>query len=196
MARMQKVAVPLAESLAKAISIGTYPIGTALPTLSQIERSEGCSRSTVQRALTILADRGLVQGRQGAGIFVCGVPAVAPEAAAFEIAEAGHVGRLYVIQFASNVVKVGFTTDPHVRIRTLGSEARKRFDSISRSWTSQPHPRASQLEAGLLTFARQRYKTAFGDEYFRDADFDALVDHVRTLLSEERPLDLFDFLAA
>lgn len=195
MARLQQVAIPLADSLAAAISAGSYPVGSALPTLSQIERAEGCSRSTVQRALGLLAERGLVKPRHGAGFFVIGVPEFTQDAVPFKAA-AAKSGHLYVLKFTSGVVKIGYTTDPKIRIRTHGTEARRRSDTLGRSWVSLPHPAAAAHEQHLLSFARSRFEPAFGAEFFQSADFDALVAHARLLLDEPSQPDLLDLLAA
>jgi GntR family transcriptional regulator len=56
----------LAISLRQAIADGTYPPGSQLPSESTLSRTFGVARSTVRRALSILAEDGLLTSHQGA----------------------------------------------------------------------------------------------------------------------------------
>lgn len=49
---------------------GHWPVGTKLPGENALARQLGVGRSTVREALRALAGGGLVQARQGAGVFV------------------------------------------------------------------------------------------------------------------------------
>lgn len=60
----------LQEHIASQIEEGTLLIGEALPTESELSDRYGVSRATVRKALRILADRGLIEKRQGVGSFV------------------------------------------------------------------------------------------------------------------------------
>lgn len=60
----------LQEHIASQIEEGTLLIGEALPTESELSDRYGVSRATVREALRILADRGLIEKRQGVGSFV------------------------------------------------------------------------------------------------------------------------------
>ncbi|MEU0068803.1 FCD domain-containing protein [Streptomyces sp. NPDC006332] len=52
------------------ISSGEWPVGTKLPGETTLAKSLGVGRSTVREALRALAGAGLVQARQGSGVFV------------------------------------------------------------------------------------------------------------------------------
>lgn len=68
----------LAESLRGAIADGTYPVGSRLPSTSQLTAHHGVSLTTARRALEVLRHEGLVIGQQGAGVFVRAVPDEVP----------------------------------------------------------------------------------------------------------------------
>ncbi|SDC07486.1 FadR/GntR family transcriptional regulator [Actinokineospora iranica] len=58
------------EHLREQITSGVWGIGTKLPGETSLAKSLGVGRSTVREALRALAGAGLVQARQGAGVFV------------------------------------------------------------------------------------------------------------------------------
>ncbi|MGI5466411.1 FadR/GntR family transcriptional regulator [Streptomyces sp. CA-132043] len=59
-----------AQHLRDQIAEGHWPIGTKLPGETTLAKTLGVGRSTVREALRALAGAGLVQARQGAGVFV------------------------------------------------------------------------------------------------------------------------------
>ncbi|MFF1560701.1 FadR/GntR family transcriptional regulator [Streptomyces sp. NPDC058279] len=52
------------------ITEGHWPVGTKLPAETALAKALGIGRSTVREALRALSGAGLVQARQGAGVFV------------------------------------------------------------------------------------------------------------------------------
>lgn len=60
--------------LSLAIGSGHYPRGSRLPTEAELAARFACHRHTVRRALKVLRDDGLVEPRQGAGVYVTGQP--------------------------------------------------------------------------------------------------------------------------
>lgn len=60
----------VAERLHEQIAGGQWVIGTKLPGETSLARMLGVGRSTVREALRALAGAGLVQARQGSGVFV------------------------------------------------------------------------------------------------------------------------------
>lgn len=64
----------LASDLRRAITAGTWPLGSRLPTEQQFVESTGYSLSTVRRAIDILTEEGVVERRQGSGMYVEGLP--------------------------------------------------------------------------------------------------------------------------
>ncbi|MEV7519295.1 FCD domain-containing protein [Streptomyces sp. NPDC091371] len=58
------------ERLREHIASGQWPVGARLPGETTLAKDLGVGRSTVREALRALAGAGLVQARQGAGVFV------------------------------------------------------------------------------------------------------------------------------
>ena len=58
------------EHLREQITQGEWPVGTRLPGENALAKALGVGRSTVREALRALAGAGLVQARQGSGVFV------------------------------------------------------------------------------------------------------------------------------
>ncbi|MFG2137058.1 GntR family transcriptional regulator [Streptomyces sp. NPDC048650] len=56
----------IAEDLRRAIADGTRPVGSALPSETELAATHGVSRGTVRQALAALAAEGLIGSRQGA----------------------------------------------------------------------------------------------------------------------------------
>ena len=75
--RKPKLSAHVAASLRSQILSGEIRPGEKLPTESQLTDAFGVSRTVVREAVANLAADGLVESRQGAGIFVCERPAMA-----------------------------------------------------------------------------------------------------------------------
>ncbi|WP_030266117.1 FadR/GntR family transcriptional regulator [Streptomyces violens] len=59
-----------AQHLRDQITEGQWPVGTKLPAETALAKTLGVGRSTVREALRALAGAGLLEARQGAGVFV------------------------------------------------------------------------------------------------------------------------------
>lgn len=70
--RKPKLAELVVDTLRQRIVAGEYRAGSKLPTESQMTTIFGVSRTVVREAIATLAADGLVQSRQGAGVFVIG----------------------------------------------------------------------------------------------------------------------------
>ena len=75
--RKPKLSAHVAASLRSQILAGDIGVGQKLPTESQLTEAFGVSRTVNREAVANLAADGLVESRQGAGIFVCERPAMA-----------------------------------------------------------------------------------------------------------------------
>jgi DNA-binding GntR family transcriptional regulator len=60
----------IAREIEEGIETGALAPGSSLPSIGSLAAEYGVSASTVQRALTILEVRGLVEGHQGKAIYV------------------------------------------------------------------------------------------------------------------------------
>lgn len=68
--RKPKLAELVVDTLRKRIGTGEYDAGSKLPTESQMTKIFGVSRTVVREAIAALAADGVVEARQGAGVFV------------------------------------------------------------------------------------------------------------------------------
>ncbi len=75
--RKPKLSERVAAMLRSQIAAGEIRAGEKLPTESQLTGTFGVSRTVVREAVANLAADGLVEPRQGAGVFVCERPAMA-----------------------------------------------------------------------------------------------------------------------
>jgi DNA-binding FadR family transcriptional regulator len=71
----QKLSARVASALRSRLLAGEVSPGQKLPTEAQLTLEYGVSRTVVREAIATLAADGLVEARQGAGIFVSGHPA-------------------------------------------------------------------------------------------------------------------------
>lgn len=60
----------IADSLAVRIAAGEWKPGERIPTTNDVAREYRSSEATAYRALVLLIDRGVVEGRRGSGRFV------------------------------------------------------------------------------------------------------------------------------
>ena len=80
-----KLSAKVAEALRAQLVGGDIPPGTQLPTESRLTRTFGVSRTVIREALAVLAADGLVEARQGAGVFAVEHPSSAFGALAAEM---------------------------------------------------------------------------------------------------------------
>lgn len=64
----------VAAELRRAISIGTYPVGSELPSTSKLTETYGVSTTVVRAAVRELRDEGLVLGQPGKAVYVTAEP--------------------------------------------------------------------------------------------------------------------------
>lgn len=62
--------VQLANVLRERITSGAIPPGRRIPSLAELEELSGLSRNTVQKAVHLLAEEGLIKAAPGRGMFV------------------------------------------------------------------------------------------------------------------------------
>ncbi|ATF19547.1 phosphonate metabolism transcriptional regulator PhnF [Phaeobacter gallaeciensis] len=111
----------IAISLTDDIAQGRYQTGDKLPPEVQLSGRFGVNRHTVRRALSDMADQGLVHARRGAGVFVAAQPTDYP------------IGKR--VRFHQNLARLGRI--PAKRILTLETRA-----------AGQREAEALRLEAG------------------------------------------------
>ena len=116
-ARRPKLADLVIGTLRQRISAGDYRAGTKLPTESQMTTIFGVSRTVVREAIAALSADGLVQSRQGAGVYV-----IAGAATPFNAIGADRSNKISV---ALNVLEVRMG----IEIESAGLAAQRRSAS-------------------------------------------------------------------
>lgn len=64
------VYVQVADDIAARITRGDFPVGSRLPSESELAQDYGTAKMTVRRALAVLRDRGLIRTLHGRGSVV------------------------------------------------------------------------------------------------------------------------------
>lgn len=74
LSRPRRLSDEVARQIAQRIEAGILSPGTQLPTEAELTREFGVGRSAVREALARLRQDGMVEARQGVGVFVCAEP--------------------------------------------------------------------------------------------------------------------------
>jgi DNA-binding GntR family transcriptional regulator len=75
----RKQYVRIADELRRDIASGTYAVGDALPSVSDLATRFGVAKMTISNAISALRDEGIVQTRQGSPSVVLAMPDAAGE---------------------------------------------------------------------------------------------------------------------
>lgn len=146
--RKPKLADLVIGTLRKRITGGEYGAGSKLPTESQMTTIFGVSRTVVREAIAALAADGLVQARQGAGVFV-----MANAASAFTAIGAESSNKISV---ALNVLEVRMG----IEIESAGLAAVRRSSSqdaaIQEAWNEFERQIKAGTPTGKTDFAFHR----------------------------------------
>lgn len=165
-ARKPKLAEMVVETLRKRISGGEFAPGEKLPTESQLTAHFGVSRTVVREAIAALAADGMVQPRQGAGVFVM------PQASSAFSSIAGE--RSNKISVALNVLEVRMG----IEIESAGLAAQRHSTSqvaaIQEAWNEFGRLLAQGTPTGKTDFAFHRAVAAATNNPFYLEVLDAL----------------------
>lgn len=88
---------------------------------------------------------------------------------------------IYVLAFSTGVIKVGFSSNPRLRVNSYRTSLGPFGISISDLWVSEPHSQAAVGETTLIDFCRLRATPVNDGEYFTGIDLDTVVGFARTL---------------
>jgi GntR family transcriptional regulator, transcriptional repressor for pyruvate dehydrogenase complex len=165
-ARKPKLAQLVIDGLRQRIGAGEFGTGGKLPTESQLTVHFGVSRTVVREAIAALAADGMVQARQGAGVFVI------PQASSAFSAIAGE--RSNKISVALNVLEVRMG----VEIESAGLAAQRhstsQFAAIQESWNEFGRLLEQGTPTGKTDFAFHRAIAAATNNPFYLEVLDAL----------------------
>jgi len=164
--RKPKLAAIVVDALRKRIGSGEFGPGEKLPTESQLTAQFGVSRTVVREAIAALAADGMVEPRQGAGVFV-----MAQASSAFS-AIAGE--RSNKISVALNVLEVRMG----IEIESAGLAAQRHSTSqvaaIQEAWNEFGRLMAAGNPTGKTDFAFHRAIAAATNNPFYLEVLDAL----------------------
>jgi len=165
-ARRPKLADMIVDALRKRIGTGEVGPGEKLPTESQLSKHFGVSRTVVREAIAALAADGMVQPRQGAGVFVM------PQASSAFSSIAGE--RSNKISVALNVLEVRMG----IEIESAGLAAQRRSSSqeaaIHEAWNEFGRLLEKGNPTGKTDFAFHRAVAAATNNPFYIEVLDAL----------------------
>ncbi|MFJ8929318.1 GIY-YIG nuclease family protein [Streptomyces sp. NPDC102364] len=91
---------------------------------------------------------------------------------------------IYVLRFASGVVKVGMTRNAGQRLRQHATSALQYGSEIVDHWVSRPHGGAEANEQALIAFCADRAERTTGNErgeFFTGLEFTPVVEFAKTL---------------
>lgn len=91
---------------------------------------------------------------------------------------------VYVVAFASGLLKVGYTARPHARMTSHIGVARTHGTAAISAWISGPHANATENEKELISYCRDTGMPQGGAEYFSDVDFGDIVKFAESLTFE------------
>ena len=137
----------LREQLVDAISNGTLPAGSALPSERGLATKLGLSRMTVRRAFEQLVEAGLVEQRQGSGTYVRGQPL---EQVIDRVLGFTDEARSLGLAPGSRMLSAGVVNADDLVADVLGLELGARVLRITRLRTADGKPLALQ-EAHLVS---------------------------------------------
>ncbi|GAA2607632.1 winged helix-turn-helix domain-containing protein [Actinomadura fulvescens] len=70
----RKIYVRIADELRRDIAAGRYPVGETLPSIAKLKERFDSAGATIERALAVLREEGLIQSRQGSPSLVLAMP--------------------------------------------------------------------------------------------------------------------------
>ncbi|HEV7251708.1 MAG TPA: FadR/GntR family transcriptional regulator [Mesorhizobium sp.] len=106
-ARRPKLGARVAAVLREKMLAGEFKAGQKLPTESQMTEAFGVSRTVIREAVATLAADGLVEARQGAGVFVRDTPAKAFSAMSQEISKASQAINVLEVRMGIEIEAAG-----------------------------------------------------------------------------------------
>lgn len=107
--RRLKLGQRVAASLREKIAAGEFKPGQKLPTEGQLTEAFGVSRTVVREAIATLAADGLVEARQGAGVFVRDTPAKAFSAMSGEISKVSQAINVLEVRMGIEIEAAGLS---------------------------------------------------------------------------------------
>jgi DNA-binding FadR family transcriptional regulator len=111
--RKPKLSERIVAALRSQIVSGEIGPAQRLPTESQLTETFGVSRTVVREAIASLAADGLVESRQGAGMFVCERPALAFSSISQDVGKISHAINVLEVRMGIEIESAGLAALRH-----------------------------------------------------------------------------------
>lgn len=111
--RKPKLAERVTSALRERLAAGAYPAGGRLPTESRLTAEFGVSRTVIREAIATLAADGLVEARQGAGVFALAGAARPFGAISQEISKVSQAINVLEVRMGIEVESAGLAAIRH-----------------------------------------------------------------------------------
>lgn len=92
---------------------------------------------------------------------------------------------LYVVEFDQGTVKIGYSTDPDARIKSVMYQGAVFRHKIIRHWISEPHTGAYLNEKTLIEWCAVRASEVNGKEWFVGLEFDEVKKTILQLIEAD-----------
>ena len=112
----QKLYQQIARAIAAAIADGRYPSGDKLPSERELAEDFGVSRPTIRDAMIALEFQGLVEARQGSGVFVIAATAAAEDATETEVSALDLTEARRLFEGEACALSAGVVTDDQLAV--------------------------------------------------------------------------------
>ncbi|MGQ8365514.1 FadR/GntR family transcriptional regulator [Glaciecola sp. 1036] len=181
----------LADTLRQEIIGGKYKIGDKLPSSKYIETQVGVSRTVVREALAQLRAEGLLESRQGSGVFVS---EITPKASGFNIDHKDFAD----LKNAIHILELRMAVEVEMSGKAALNRSEQQLAQIEYCCNAMEQKFASGADAIAEDFAfHKAIADASGNPYFRRfIDFigDGVIPAREIILNNDQELDKQAFI--
>lgn len=92
---------------------------------------------------------------------------------------------LYVVEFDQGTIKIGYSTNPELRMQAFATHGSVFRIRVQRHWVSDPHVGASLNEKTLIRWCKERALEVSGKEWFYGLDFDEVKKAIQQMVTSD-----------
>lgn len=97
---------------------------------------------------------------------------------------------LYVVEFDQGTIKVGYSSNPELRMQAFATHGSVFRIRVLRHWVSEPHMGASLNEKTLINWCKKRAVEVSGKEWFYGLEFDEVKKAIQQMVTSDGYLPL------
>jgi predicted GIY-YIG superfamily endonuclease len=101
-----------------------------------------------------------------------------------------ELASLYVVEFDQGTIKIGYSTNPELRMQNFASHGAVFRIRVLRHWVSEPHMGACLNEKTLIEWCRKRAVEVSGKEWFYGLEFDEVKKAIQQMVASDGYLPL------